>query len=87
MFGYTTRGSLTNGMHIEDLVPIALRERHIQHRVVYRANPSTRPMGLGLNAYGQRLDGSLFPIAVSLSSEIISGVVYIAFSVQVRAAS
>ena len=81
MFGYTTRGSLVNGVHVDDLVPLEARGRHFLHRADYAVAPSTRPMGLGLNAHGQRLDGTTFPIAVSLYSEVIAGVTCVVFTV------
>lgn len=81
MFGYTMRGALMNDKHVEDLVPMEARNRHIQHRANYAAQPSTRPMGIGLNAHGLRADGTLFPVFICLYSEVISNSVCIVFVV------
>jgi PAS domain S-box-containing protein len=55
------------GKPIEILLPDALRERHVEHRESFVANPHDRPMGAGLDLMGQRRDGTRFPIEVSLS--------------------
>jgi len=65
LFGYP-REELV-GRRVETLVPDRLREIHSSHRVEYNADPHVRSMGAGLELYGQRKDGSEFPIDVSLS--------------------
>jgi PAS domain S-box-containing protein len=65
MFGWKS-GEL-EGRPIEVLVPEALRGSHQAHRDDFAKNPHVRPMGAGLDLRGQRRDGTLFPIAVSLS--------------------
>jgi PAS domain S-box-containing protein len=55
------------GQPVEVLLPARLRALHEQHRAHYVAAPHTRPMGTGLELYGQRRDGSEFPVEVSLS--------------------
>jgi len=65
MFGYR-REELQDQL-IEILVPERFRGGHIRHRASYAAAPRARPMGLGLELYGRRRDGSEMPIAVSLS--------------------
>jgi len=52
---------------IEILVPESLRHRHESHRASYAAEPYTRPMGEGMELFGQRKDGSAFPLEISLS--------------------
>jgi len=64
-FGYT-RDELLD-QPIEILVPESLRGRHETHRAGYVAAPHTRPMGIGLELYGRRKDGSRFPLEISLS--------------------
>ena len=64
-FGYD-RAELI-GQPVESLVPERFRNRHPAYRREYAANPRTRPMGLGLELYGLRKDGSEFPIDIMLS--------------------
>ncbi len=65
MFGYR-RGELL-GQPLELLVPERFRASHVQHRARYFAHPTTRPMGVGLELFGRRKDGSEFPVEISLS--------------------
>jgi PAS domain S-box-containing protein len=55
------------GQAVEVLVPKRFRERHIGHREGYYVEHPTRPMGLGLDLFGLRKNGSEFPIEISLS--------------------
>lgn len=66
MFGYA-HGELMN-QPVELLVPEASRARHGELREQYMKSPSIRPMGAGLRLRGQRKDGALFPIEVSLAT-------------------
>jgi PAS domain S-box-containing protein len=66
MFGYT-RGELI-GQPVNILVPERFRAAHITHQQSYHAAPHTRPMGVGLELYGRRKDGSEFPIDIMLST-------------------
>jgi PAS domain S-box-containing protein len=66
LFGYD-RGELV-GAPVELLLPDRFRDRHGAHREAYLANPSTRPMGEGLELAGRRKDGSEFPVDISLST-------------------
>ncbi len=65
MFGYDPQG--LEGVKIEDLVPSSVRHKHEAHRTGYFKKPNPRPMGIGLDLNGQRKDGSIFPIEISLS--------------------
>ncbi|WP_051271593.1 PAS domain-containing sensor histidine kinase [Fundidesulfovibrio putealis] len=65
LFGY--RRSDLLGFQVDILVPERLRERHKQHRAGYFQNPKVRSMGVGLELYGQRQDGTEFPVEISLS--------------------
>jgi len=55
------------GHSIEELMPERFRARHIEHRKHYVENPRARPMGFGLALFGQRRDGTEFPMEISLS--------------------
>jgi two-component system, LuxR family, sensor kinase FixL len=65
LFGYGREELL--GQPVEVLVPEPMRAKHVQQRNGFLANPVVRPMGLGLNLYGIRKDGSQFPVEISLS--------------------
>lgn len=78
-FGYSL--AELRGNTIELLIPQRFRGKHVNHREGF-INKSThsRPMGLGLDLYGQKKDGTEFPVEVSISSyETDSGRFAIAF--------
>jgi len=65
MFGYT-REELV-GAELERLLPDRVRHGHREHRARYFAEPRVRPMGIGLDLWARRRDGSEFPVEISLS--------------------
>jgi len=66
IFGYGNED--LNGRFHDILLPERFWSQHKRHRSDYFANPHTRPMGSGIQKLiGQRLDGSEFPIEISLS--------------------
>jgi PAS domain S-box-containing protein len=64
-FGYNRQELI--GQPIEILVPERFRQGHPEHRQTYKAHPSIRPMGAGLELFGRRKDGSEFPVDIMLS--------------------
>ncbi|MCE9644971.1 MAG: PAS domain S-box protein [Chloroflexi bacterium] len=65
IFGYD-RNSLS-GRPVEALIPERFRQIHPNHRHKFISEPQLRPMGIGLDLYGLRADGSEFPVEISLS--------------------
>lgn len=65
-FGYGP-GEL-GGKAIETLIPTRFTGKHKKHVHGYLEHPRSRPMGLGLDLFGLRKDGTEFPVEVSLSS-------------------
>src|ERR1041385_725199 len=70
-FGYDPDGLL--GAPIERLVPERYRKPHMGHRGAYIRDPRRRDMGTGRELAGLRLDGSEFPVEISLSPIEIEG--------------
>jgi len=80
MFGYTRAELL--GLNVDSVVPASMRSGHAEHRASYAAHPKPRPMGTGQELQGQRKDGSLFPVEISLSPNWIEGSLHVIASVR-----
>jgi PAS domain S-box-containing protein len=65
LFGYD-RAELI-GQPVELLLPERYREHHAGHRADYARVPRLRPMGIGLELFGRRKNGSEFRVEISLS--------------------
>ena len=65
LFGYAREDLLGQG--VELLVPTRFRDGHAGHRRAFTSESRVRPMGAGAQLYGQRKDGTEFPLDISLS--------------------
>lgn len=80
LFGYS-RDELV-GSELEMLLPERFRDRHLQHRRDYFAQPLLRPMGGGLELFGLRHDGTEFPVDISLGPLQIDNTLYVSASIR-----
>ncbi|MFT5132557.1 MAG: PAS domain S-box-containing protein [Gammaproteobacteria bacterium] len=65
IFGYVPKDLV--GESMETLIPHRYRENHPAHRHSFFTDSRFRPMGIGLELWGLRKDGSEFPVEISLS--------------------
>jgi PAS domain S-box-containing protein len=67
LFGYDSAQELV-GKKIEHLIPQRYHSNHVKQRKGYIAKPQPRPMGLGIDLFALRKDGTEFPVEISLSN-------------------
>jgi PAS domain S-box-containing protein len=80
LFGYGHDAIV--GLAVEQLMPERFRNRHIAHRREYSEALRSRAMGEGLALFGRRLDGSEFPVEISLSPIRATGEVLVAAAIR-----
>jgi PAS domain S-box-containing protein len=72
------------GQPIELLIPASYRKQHVAMREQFYQDPKNRVMGHGRDLNGERKDGTLFPVEVSLSTYLHNNQRYaIAFIVDI----
>jgi len=75
LFGYAREELL--GQPVELLVPERFRDKHPADRAAFFAAPAARPMGVGPELFGQRKDGSEFPVEIGLTPIEMQGGLFI----------
>ena len=65
LFGYPREQMVDRP--VEMLIPERVHSRHLGHRAGYVLDPLVRPMGVNLELYGLRSDGTEVPVEISLS--------------------
>ncbi|HRC52345.1 MAG TPA: diguanylate cyclase [Gordonia sp. (in: high G+C Gram-positive bacteria)] len=80
LFGYPRQQLI--GSEIETLLPPRFRINHIRHRADFLTNPVLRQMGSGLELWGQRHDGTQFPVDISLSPLHIGENLYVSAAIR-----
>lgn len=80
MFGYTREDLVGN--EVEVLLPERFRGSHIQYRTGFFAEPTVRQMGVDLELFALRRDGTEFPVEVSLSPLRIEGSDYVSAAIR-----
>jgi len=80
LFGYEPSELI--GESIESLLPRRFRQMHLGHRRSYVRNARMRPMGVDLDLYALRKDGTELPVEISLSPIEDSGRTLVAAAIR-----
>jgi PAS domain S-box-containing protein len=74
-FGYEKEEVL--GQRVEILIPTKFAAHHDKLRDGFTRHPQSRSMGVGLDLFARRKDGSEFPVEISLSNYEINTKIYV----------
>lgn len=66
LFGYSIEEIIRKP--VEMLIPGRFHHKHVQHRHAYVHDPRSRPMGVGMDLFAVKKDGTEFPVEVSLGN-------------------
>ncbi len=75
-FGYSSAAEIV-GKPLETLIPKRFHHTHVHDRNDYMQKPERRPMGIGMDLFAARKDGSEFPVEVSLNNYETSGASFV----------
>ncbi|HTB07843.1 MAG TPA: PAS domain S-box protein [Bacteroidia bacterium] len=75
MFGYEGKDLI--GKTMEILLPNKYSKSHVANRDSYTKHPKRRSMGMGMDLWGKRKNGSEFPVEVSLNHFEANGQLYV----------
>lgn len=67
LLGYDSAAEIIH-QKIEYLIPQRFHPNHESHRTTFIKNPHPRPMGVGMDLYAARKDGTEIPVEISLSN-------------------
>lgn len=80
LFGWTH--AELSGAKVERLIPSRFVGSHEQHRQRYNKKPESRPMGIELELFGLRRDGTEFPLEIALSPFALGAASLVAASIR-----
>ncbi|MCR6721393.1 MAG: PAS domain S-box protein [Chitinophagaceae bacterium] len=80
VFGFSRDELIGNTVDV--LLPAALRDKHAQHRTSFFASPKIRTMGLGLELFALKKDGTTIPVEISLAPIETTGGKYVAAAIR-----
>jgi PAS domain S-box-containing protein len=71
LFGYAKSELI--GQLIEILIPDHFHDQHVHHREKYFEKPKARPMGIGMELFARKKNGTVFPVEISLGYYHLAG--------------
>ncbi|MDM0046780.1 PAS domain S-box protein [Variovorax dokdonensis] len=80
LLGYSAEA--LSGLHVDALVPDAVRPQHAAYRAAYAAHPRPRPMGTQMDLVARRQDGSSVRVEIALSPLQDHGLPYVVAAIR-----